>query len=55
MRMPIDGRPLNVNTGKIENAGVEAQVAYRIGSRLVRGCELYYLHMDNPVLASSGA
>lgn len=30
MRMPIDGRPLNVNTGKIKNAGVEAQVAYRI-------------------------
>ncbi|MDE6452518.1 MAG: TonB-dependent receptor, partial [Odoribacter sp.] len=30
MRMPVAGRPLNVNTGKIENAGVEAQVDYRI-------------------------
>ena len=31
---------LNVNTGKIENAGVEAQVAYRFVPSLVGRCEL---------------
>ena len=52
MRMPIDGRPLNVNTGKIENAGVAAQVAYRIVPAWSVDANYSYLHMDNPVLAS---
>ena len=52
MRMPIDGRPLNVNTGKIENGGVEAQVAYRIVPAWSVDANYSYLHMDNPVLAS---
>ena len=52
MRMPIDGRPLNVNTGKIENAGVEAQVAYRIVPAWSVDANYSYLHMDTPVLAS---
>ena len=52
MRMPIDGRPLNMNTGKIENAGVEAQVAYRIVPAWSVDANYSYLHMDNPVLAS---
>lgn len=52
MRMPIDGRPLNVNTGKIENAGVEAQVAYRMIPAWSVDANYSYLHMDNPVLAS---
>ena len=52
MRMPIDGRPLNVNTGKIENSGVEAQVAYRIVPAWSGDANYSYLHMDNPVLAS---
>ena len=52
MRMPIDGRPLNVNTGKIKNAGVEAQVAYRIVPAWSMDANYSYLHMDNPVLAS---
>lgn len=52
MRMPIDGRPLNVNTGKIKNAGVEAQVAYRIVPAWSVDANYSYLHMDNPVLAS---
>ena len=52
MRMPIDGRPLNVNTGKIKNAGVEAQVAYRIVPAWSVDVNYSYLHMDNPVLAS---
>ena len=52
MRMPIDGRPLNVNTGKIENSGIEAQVAYRIVPAWSVDANYSYLHMDNPVLAS---
>ena len=52
MRMPIEGRPLNVNTGKIENSGVEAQVAYRIVPAWSVDANYSYLHMDNPVLAS---
>ena len=52
MRMPIDGRPLNVNTGKIENAGVEAQVAYRMIPAWSVDANYSYLHMDNPVQAS---
>ena len=46
MRMPIDGRPLNVNTGKIENAGVEAQVAYRIVPAWSVDANYSYLHME---------
>lgn len=52
MRMPVDGRPLNVNTGKIENAGVEAQIGYRISPVWSVDANYSYLHMENPVLAS---
>lgn len=52
MRMPVDGRPLNVNTGKIENAGVEAQIGYRISPAWSVDANYSYLHMENPVLAS---
>lgn len=52
MRMPIDGRPLNVNTGKIENSGIEAQVAYRIVPAWSVDANYSYLYMNNPVLAS---
>lgn len=52
MRMPVDGRPLNVNTGKIGNAGVEAQIGYRISSAWSVDANYSYLHMENPVLAS---
>ena len=52
MRVPIDGRPLNVNTGKIENSGIEAQMVYRIVPAWSVDANYSYLHMDNPVLAS---
>lgn len=52
MRMPVDGRPLNVNTGNIENAGVEAQIGYRISPMWSVDANYSYLHMENPVLAS---
>ena len=52
MRVPVDGRQMNVNTGKVENAGVEAQVAYRLASAWSLDANYSYLHMDNSVLAS---
>ena len=52
MRMPIDGRPMNVNTGKIENAGAEAQIAYRFNPSWSIDANYSYLHMKHPVLAS---
>lgn len=52
MRMPVDGRQMNVNTGKIENAGIEAQAAYRFSPAWLVDANYSYLHMEQPVLAS---
>lgn len=52
MRVPVDGRPKNVNTGRVENAGVEAQVAWRISPAWSLDANYSYLHMAYPVLAS---
>ena len=43
---------LNQNSGKIDNAGVEAQVAYRIDKSWSVDANYSYLHMDNPVIAA---
>lgn len=48
----IDGRPLNVNTGRIENAGLELQVAWRLSSAWSVDANYSYLHMEYPVLAA---
>ena len=47
-----DGRPQNVNTGEIKNAGVEAQAAWRISDAWSVDANYSYLHMKNPVLAA---
>ena len=52
VRMPVSGRPLNINTGKIENAGIEAQIAYRVSEAWSADANYSYLHMENPVLAA---
>ena len=52
MRVPVDGRPMNINTGRIENAGVEAQIGYRLSPVWSFSANYSYLHMENPVLAS---
>lgn len=52
MRVPVNGRPMNVNTGRIENAGAEAQIAYRLSNDWSLDANYSYLHMENPVLAS---
>lgn len=52
LRMPVDGRQMNVNTGRIENAGAEAQIAYRISATWSVDANYSYLHMEHPVLAA---
>lgn len=48
----IDGRPLNVNTGRIENTGLELQAAWRISRAWAVDANYSYLHMKYPVLAA---
>ena len=44
--------PLNMNTGKIDNTGVEVEAAYRIHPQWSVETNYSYLHMDNPVLGA---
>ena len=44
--------PLNMNTGKIDNTGVEAEAAYRHHPHWSVETNYSYLHMDNPVLGA---
>jgi len=48
----VDGRPLNVNTGEIENSGVELEWAWRINSHWHLNSNYSYLHMENPVVGA---
>ena len=52
MRIPVDGRPKNINTGRIANAGVEVQAGWRISPAWSLNANYSYLHMKYPVLAS---
>ena len=42
----------NVNTGEIENCGVELEAAYRINSHWLLSTNHSVLHMENPVVAA---
>ena len=46
LRVPVDGRPMNINTGRIENAGVEAQIAWRISAAWSADANYSYLHLS---------
>ena len=48
----VDGRMRNVNTGKIENAGVELQAACRISRQWNVEANYSFLHMAHPVIAA---
>ena len=48
----IEGRPRNVNTGTIRNAGVEAQAAWQIAAAWHINANYSFLHMENPVVAA---
>ena len=49
---PIDGRPRNVNTGELKNAGAEVEFSARVWQGLMVGANYSYLYMANPVLAA---
>ena len=49
---PSGSGMLNQNSGAVDNAGVEAQVAYRISRQWSVDANYSYLHMENPVVAA---
>ncbi len=49
---PVDGRPQNVNTGRVENTGVEVQLAGRPSPMWSVEANYSYLHMAYPVVAA---
>ena len=48
----VDGRMMNVNTGKIETTGAELQMVYRLLPVVSLNGNYSYLHMENPVIGS---
>ncbi len=48
----VDGRPQNVNTGAIENFGVEADVMWQVGRCWQVASNYSYLNMAHPVVAA---
>ncbi len=50
--MIVDGRPLFVNTGRIENWGAEAKVAYEIDIHWRVNANYSWLHMEHPVVSA---
>ena len=48
----VDGKPRNVNTGKIENWGFELEASYHIDSHWLVKANAAYLHMKNKVVAA---
>ena len=48
----VDNRPMNVNTGAIENSGVEAEFAWKVNRYLSLNGNYSFLHMHNKVLAA---
>lgn len=49
---PSGSGMLNQNSGEIDNAGVEAQVAYRFNKSWSVDANYSYLHMENSVIAA---
>ena len=47
-----DVRPLNVNTGKVENWGAEASIAYHIHPTWNLTANYSWLHMEHPLVAA---
>lgn len=48
----VDGRPMNVNTGAIENSGAELDLSWRINSSWQVNGNYSLLHMHNPVVGA---
>ena len=52
MRVPVNGRPKYVNTGKIENCGAECEINYGIDRNWSVTANYSFLHMKYPVIAA---
>lgn len=50
--LQVDGRPRNVNTGEIENSGVELEWNWRIDNHWSISNNYTYLHMTNAVVGA---
>ena len=50
--LPVGGRPLNVNTGKVENWGIEASGSYRPAAAWRLSANYCYLNMQHKVVAA---
>lgn len=50
--VPVDGRPKNINTGTIENWGVEGDLAWQVCAAWRVTANYSYLHMKYPVVAA---
>ncbi|WP_080904860.1 TonB-dependent siderophore receptor [Parabacteroides sp. Marseille-P3160] len=50
----MDGKPFNINTGEIENYGVEFASRYHINPHLRLSANYSWLHMERKVVASPG-
>lgn len=48
----VDGRPLNVNTGKKENSGIELETKWNINTRFALSGNYSFLHMSHPQLSA---
>lgn len=48
----VDGRPRNVNTGKIDNRGIEAEISWQANPRWRIMANYSYLRMKYPVVAA---
>ncbi|GAT63559.1 TonB-dependent receptor plug domain-containing protein [Paludibacter jiangxiensis] len=47
-----NGRPININTGKVENRGIELNGSYRINASWMLSANYSWLHMKYPVVAA---
>ena len=52
MTTRVDGRPMNVNSGEIENWGVEANVSCRVSRNWNVNANYSWVHMENPVISA---
>ena len=52
MTMPVDGKPRNVNTGEVENYGLEVEASYALGAHWNLNANHSWLHMKNAVLGA---
>lgn len=48
----VEGRPLNINTGEIENYGLELAAHYRINKQLRLSANYSWLHMEHKITAA---